>query len=123
MYGGIWGFQPAISSLAHVSTPNDSGREASKAKRNVELLEMRLDKLTLINMALWSLLQEVGNFTEEDLLERVAKIDLLDGKADGKVTKQVKKCPKCSRVMSPRHARCLYCGATKLDYETFDSVL
>ncbi len=122
-FGTFWGLhQYAVASQAATDAARGAST-ASSAKRMVEALELRIDKLTLINMAMWSLLQESGNFTEEDLLERVTQIDLADGTADGKITKQIKRCPKCDRVMSPRHAKCLYCGAARLDFETFDSAM
>ena len=84
-------------------------------------LPQRLDRLVLANMALWSLLQEKTGLTEQDLLDRVQQIDLADGQADGKARKPPAKCGECDRMMSPRHKRCLYCGAERLYYSAFDS--
>ena len=33
-----------------------------------------------------------------------------DGKADGQLTEHPVRCPKCERVNTSRHAKCLYCG-------------
>ena len=96
---------------------------AAGADRALEALTDRLDKLTLVNMAVWSLVSEQLELTEEDLVERVREIDLADGVEDGKVTPTVAKCPKCGRVMSPRHKKCLYCGAAKLNITAFDQTM
>jgi len=97
---------------------------AREAQRETMFIEKRLDKLTLICMALWSLLSEkVGGLSEEDLMERVKQIDLMDGEADGKLQRQVAKCSACGRVMSPRHSKCLYCGADRLQITAFDDVI
>ena len=97
--------------------------KAARAEHETHGVEARLDKLTLICMALWSLLSEKTQLTEEDLMERIQKLDLMDGEADGKLKRQVAKCPQCGRVMSPRHPRCLYCGAERLKLTAFDEVI
>lgn len=91
-------------------------------KSDFRYIEDQLERLILINLAMWTLIQETTNLTEEDLLERVKNIDLMDGTPDGKVTRQVAKCDNCSRVMSPKHKRCMYCGAEKLTLSAFDSI-
>ncbi len=94
---------------------------ADRARSEVQHIEQRFDRLILVNMALWSLLQEKMGLTEQDLLDRVQEVDLADGQLDGKARKPVVKCPDCDRVMSSRHKRCLYCGAERLDHSAFDS--
>ena len=101
--------------------PVTSG-EARTAARNVMFLEDRLERLSLVCMAMWSLVQDRTDLTEADLLERVHQLDLMDGKADGKATEHVAKCVKCDRTMNRRHLRCLYCGADKAAGSAFDRV-
>ena len=95
--------------------------KASAIHLQIRYLEDRLDKLLLVNMAMWELLKDRTELTEEDLLAKVQEVDLRDGQADGKISKTVAKCPKCGRTMSPRHKKCLYCGASKLKVEAFDA--
>lgn len=124
----LWGMTLARSAhAAEAVSGNETARElgarqAERAARAVERFEQRIDRLALLSMALWSLLKEHTDLTEDDLLERVRQIDLTDGKEDGKAKKRVAKCPKCGRTMSPRHGRCLYCGAEDLDYTPFDAI-
>ena len=96
---------------------------ALDAKRSVRSLEDRLDRLTLVNMAMWSLLKDKLGLTEEDLISRMVEIDISDGRPDGKVTVGVRKCGKCGRVLSPRHRKCLYCGAADLRATAFEATL
>ncbi len=100
--------------------------EARKALRTVQDFERHVgenvDKLALICRAMWELLRERTNLNEEDLLKKVREIDLLDGALDGKVKNPPKKCSKCSRTMSKRHARCIYCGTEALLDTAFDSI-
>jgi len=88
----------------------------------VRHIEERLDKLALVCRAMWSFLREATELTDQDLIERVKEIDLSDGKLDGKVRKPIAKCPKCGRVMSSRHSRCIWCGAERSSADAFDQV-
>ena len=73
-------------------------------------------------MAMWSLIQDKTQLTEDDLLERVSMIDLMDGVEDGKASRSIQKCHACNRVMSSRHRKCLYCGEKKLAQSAFDAI-
>ena len=116
------GFHPPLPP-AGGSTVSTGSAAASDAQSGVRDLENRLDRLTLICQALWELLKERGELTEEDLAVKVREIDLRDGRADGKIAKQIKRCPKCDRVMSPRHQKCMYCGAVNLQITPFDTAM
>ena len=100
--------------------------EARKAARSLQDFEMSLgenfDRLTLICRAMWELMREQNNLTEEDLLKKVKEIDLLDGVLDAKLRNPPKKCSKCGRTVSKRHMRCIYCGAEALMNTAFDSI-
>ncbi len=95
---------------------------ARRAETAGKFLEDRVDRLALVCMAMWSLIMDKTNLTEEDLLERVRTIDRIDGVVDGKATRGISKCAKCGRVLNERHQRCLYCGADKLIRSAFDAV-
>ncbi len=106
-------------------TNNHQQSGTGPTKRNdsdVRYLEDRVDRLSLICMAMWSLLQDKTKLTEEDLLERVKMLDLMDGKEDGKATRTVMQCSACNRPMNPRHKKCLYCGSGKLIQSAFDAL-
>jgi len=100
-----------------------AGSSALAARRDVRYLQDRVDRLTLVNIAMWSLLKEQMGVTEEDLINRMVEIDISDGKADGKVTPGVRKCGKCGRTLSPRHRKCLYCGAADLRATAFEATM
>ena len=127
MSGFLWGALGSLRANAQAAQAESAAqRGVSKAEAAVseaKLIHDRLDRLTLVCMALWSLLQEKTDLTEDDLLKRVEEIDLLDGRLDGKVAPQVQQCPQCGRRMSVRHKRCLYCGAENLDAGAFERAL
>ncbi|MEO0588067.1 MAG: hypothetical protein AAF078_10550 [Planctomycetota bacterium] len=102
------------------STP--SSARSSRPDTSAKLVEERVERLTLVCMAMWSLIQDKTNLTEKDLLERAALIDGMDGTTDGKATRGIRKCHSCGRTMSPRHRKCLYCGAEEKLSSAFDAV-
>jgi hypothetical protein len=99
-------------------------RASHKADRfadDIRSLERRLDRLTIVNQALWELLRDSGHLTEEGLLAKVAEIDLRDGSKDGKITRMVKVCPRCGRNSNSKRLECLYCGDSLPDPNLFDA--
>ncbi len=96
-----------------------------EARRELRIMQEKFDKLVLIDMAIWSLLQEKTGLTDEDLAQRIQDIDLADGVADGKITRTKEagqKCGHCGRVVSQRHRRCLFCGSESLESGPFGGV-
>ncbi len=89
----------------------------------VDELRLKLDRLVLINMALWSFIQETTGKTEEDLIARVRELDLIDGQADGKIQTRVFKCQQCGRTLNKRQSKCLYCGSERQYTTIFEEVL
>ena len=73
-------------------------------------LEHEVQRLMLMNQALWELLRERLQLSEADLLRKSEEIDLRDGVKDGAITITPLKCPRCGRVSSSRYWKCLYCG-------------
>ncbi|RYG66729.1 hypothetical protein EON80_14885 [bacterium] len=96
-------------------------RQAERAGERVADLEERVDKMALLNLALWSLLEEKLGLTEAELAQRVQEIDLLDGQLDGKVQGKPLDCNDCGRTLHQKHRRCLYCGF-ELKTSGFESV-
>lgn len=105
-----------------MNTPVSKSTSGSADASDLRYLEDRVDRLSLICMAMWSLMQDKTNLTEQDLMDRVKMIDLMDGKEDGKATKTVTQCTKCNRPMNPRHQKCIYCGSEQLVSSAFDAL-
>ena len=106
----------------HYRSVTSSGLPAKGTDTELRYLEDRVDRLSLICMAMWSLMRDKTDLTEQELMERVKLIDLMDGSADGKATRTVSKCAACNRPMNPRHQKCIYCGSEKLVESAFDAV-
>jgi hypothetical protein len=77
----------------------------------VETLEFQVERLLMITEALWSMLKEKHGYSDGELINRIAMIDLKDGKLDGKVAKsEPAQCPRCSRALNRQRSVCIYCG-------------
>lgn len=85
-------------------------RKHASAESRVARVEERLERLLLVNAALWELARGRLGFTEEDLIAKVSEIDLRDGAADGKRATTPRACRHCKRLNAAVHAHCLYCG-------------
>ncbi|MBI5683900.1 MAG: hypothetical protein HZC54_02360 [Verrucomicrobia bacterium] len=94
--------------------------EQNFTSRRIIPLDARLNKLTLICRAMWSLIQEKTGATEADLLRRITEIDGMDGRVDGRVIKPALKCPKCKSVVCRQFNRCLFCGHEPGSGDPFD---
>jgi hypothetical protein len=108
-----------VGATRAAASAKSAARQAQDAASD---LEERLDKLSLICMAMWELIRQKTDLGETDLLAKVQELDLRDGAPDGKLTRRVAKCPHCDRTMSPRHQKCLYCGYEKLVGSVFEGM-
>jgi len=91
---------------------------ARQAQEKVRILEENLAKALMINEALWEIIREKLNLTEDDLNSKLYEIDMRDGQLDAKNQRPITACPNCQRKVSSRHAACIYCG-TVIDDSVF----
>ena len=106
LYYGAYG-------LAAQAATQDSAAaksQASQAAERVRILEANLSKVLMINEALWEILRDKLDLTDEDLNAKLYEIDMRDGVLDGKNQRSISECPSCQRKVSPRHPACIYCG-------------
>lgn len=76
----------------------------------IERVEKKLESLALACQALWEIVQDHTNLSEEDLMAKMEEVDLRDGKMDGRITPRAEACGNCNRKTSRRRTHCLYCG-------------
>lgn len=100
----------AASDTVAQSRANQAQNLANEARGNIKDLERQLERMALLNQALWELVREKLSLTDADL-ERVAQeVDLRDGVPDGRITARAVRCPTCSRINNTRHKKCIYCS-------------
>lgn len=73
-------------------------------------LEHEVERLRLLSQAMWELLREKLGVEDADLEKKAQEIDLRDGIQDEKISRVPLRCPRCGRISSSRHWKCLYCG-------------
>jgi hypothetical protein len=83
--------------------------------------ELRYERLRLVTVALWKLLKDHTGLTEADLRRYVMDVDLLDGKADGKIdrNKGIINCESCNRRIKRSALVCVYCGERNSQGDSF----
>lgn len=105
-----------------ITAPSGSPSSNATAIHEIGRLEARIEKLLLINRAMWILLQRQSNFTDEQLAKLVDHLDNQDGQLDGRNRRAAANCPKCQAVISPKYNRCLFCGEPGAVETVFDAV-
>ena len=108
-HGAHW--NSGIAEIGNASKIASVASDADRLRRQIADLEATVERQALACQALWELLQEHLPLGEKDLLTRMEQVDLRDGVADGRMTKQVSTCGTCNRAVHSKRKRCLYCGA------------
>ena len=121
IYGAWSGMQDIGEQYADATASALASEKGRKSNASLQQLEARVDKLVLVCRSMWELVRDNTSLTEDDLMTKVLELDLRDGVADGKMNPGVQTCAHCGRTMSPRHARCLYCGREDVTNEAFDA--
>ena len=101
--------------MATASGFSDAGSGSSSqpdlaVQQELRDLNHQVQRLSLLNQALWELLSEKYGIPESELAAKIKEVDLRDGVEDGKITETAVQCPKCGRVSNSKHYKCLYCG-------------
>jgi hypothetical protein len=120
-YGAWSGMRDQGEQYEDATADARTDMQGRRSNASSQQLEARVDKLALVCRSMWELVRDNTSLTEDDLMNKVLELDLRDGVADGKMQQGVQKCAHCGRSMSPRHARCLYCGREDVTNEAFDA--
>jgi len=78
----------------------------------LKALEREHERLKLVTMALWEVLNERVGIPESELRAKIEALDELDGRKDGRLRMQptAKRCAACDRPMLGTAVACPYCG-------------
>ena len=99
------------SATTQAGTALRSSRENSiKLYKEIRRLESKINGLALVSQALWELVRENTELTEQDIESKIEEIDLRDDRKDGKMTGKPSKCNKCTRPVHTKQNSCMYCG-------------
>lgn len=106
----IWEFYQHGKIIGAAADAKHALSKVYESKADIGSVQIKLDRLLLLNQALWSLVKQQTCLSETDLMQEIQRLDLLDGRLDGKLA-ETKKCNKCSTVLAASAASCYTCGA------------
>lgn len=114
-------YGPSFGEVANANSKATSAEnKARTAEFDVQQLANRIDSLALTCQAMWELLREKTDLTDEDLRQRMEEVDLRDGTADGRLKPVAVDCNECGRPVNSRRGTCLYCGHEMQAEHVFD---
>jgi len=93
------------------STATSASHKVDRQKEQLNDLLRHIDRLSLASQAMWELLRDYSDLTEEHLEAKMLEIDGRDGKVDGKMSATTFDCPHCGRPTNSRRDNCVMCGA------------
>jgi hypothetical protein len=99
----------AADSMAR-QTANAAMQAATNQKSEIELMREHVERLSLLNQAMWELVRDRLQLTDADLEKAAQEVDLRDGKQNGRLSEHPLQCPRCGRVSNSRLKKCMYCG-------------
>jgi hypothetical protein len=97
----------------------DASAIARDAKTDVHFAKDALERLVLVNRAMWELLAAKTGCTEQELVAKVEELDQRDGLSDGKLRESPRGCASCGRPLGRHRPHCLYCGARNAGSDPF----
>jgi len=90
-------------------------------QREIEELRKDVDRLLMINEAMWRIMRDRLQCTDTELVRLIHDIDLEDGHLNGrKGPSPQRHCPNCQRALGKHRPTCLFCG-TPVEYLPFES--
>lgn len=106
----IWEFYQHGKVIGASADAKQALTKTYESSANTSSIERKLERVVLLNQAIWSLVKLQTNLTESDLMQEIKRLDMLDGQLDGKIA-ETKKCSKCSTILAASATSCYQCGA------------
>ena len=92
------------------SSADQASAKAEAVHERLSSQERRIERLALHCQAMWEMLRERAQFTDEEFVNKVLEVDLRDGRTDGRMGVQIADCPNCKQKTNSRRATCVICG-------------
>ena len=118
-------FTDIYQSRRQSSASAEAARANSTATSLVDDLKhatARLDRLVLLNAALWALLKDTLALSDAQLKAAALEIDARDGKLDGRLGPALKTCARCGKNLMSKQAHCQYCGTANDPADPFAAI-
>lgn len=69
-----------------------------------------IEKLTLLCQAMWALIEETTDLTEEDLEDKILELEILRGDLFEEIEETAESCPQCNAAIPAAMDKCQFCG-------------
>jgi hypothetical protein len=117
----MWGYVMGQKSAAQAASFARSAGAAHAMSSSLHKIDIdeRIDRLTLLVEAMWSLLREQG-LSDDDLAARLMELDQSDGTMDGRRTPAPSTCRSCGSKVAAGLPACQFCGTAVPAAETPD---
>jgi hypothetical protein len=119
MFEFLWEYRQQREVNEASAKAREAARSSSESRLDIDELQRRIDTMGLLLMAMWSIIEEKTQVTEQELAARVRDLDMIDGRSDGRMPRMVTECRDCGRKMNLRHRTCMYCGGESLQQSPF----
>ncbi|MGF1595357.1 MAG: hypothetical protein ACFCVK_00240 [Acidimicrobiales bacterium] len=96
-------------------------RQFQRNQDDIDELHGRIDRLVLVNHALWELLAAATGLDGAALTAKLVEIDERDGRVDGRHQGVAAECA-CGAKVGPRVVNCQFCGAPAPQRSLFDTL-
>ena len=94
--------------------------DSKAAQTKLDIMQVDIERLLMVTEVLWGMVKEQHGYSDDDLINRIAEIDMRDGQLDGRVAPTAPlECPNCHRTLMKKRPVCLYCG-TAVALDPFD---
>src|SRR5687768_11321747 len=95
---------------AELRAVRDARLKANESLNRTDDTVQRLERLALLCQAMWEMLRERVEFSDDQLAAKVREVDLRDGREDGRRGERVLECPHCRNSVNSQSPRCVVCG-------------
>ena len=89
---------------------NEVIRQSGKRNHELHAIDDRLDRLSLLCEAMWELLKDVTDLSDEDLAAQLIEVDERDGRRNLRRQRTAQPCDACGSRSPAKNVRCQVCG-------------
>ena len=106
----IWDYMQERQIADNRTAAELAAAKADGVRGQSQQLERDIQSLSLACQAMWELLRDHSDLTENDLKAKILEIDARDGVIDGRMGAKVVDCPHCGQKTSTKRGSCVFCG-------------
>lgn len=107
----LWQIHTQSQVSATRRTANNAASKVDRVANDLTAMQRHLDRLSLACQAMWELVRENTNLTEQDIESKILEIDGRSGQIDGKINTQRLNCSSCGSPTNSKRPTCVMCGA------------